>query len=267
MAFCVANREQIAAAQPCIANGTYGETAVKPLIGITSACRIDDPNAPPFYGARVSYFESIEKAGGMAVGIPLSMDEAYLRELFDQLDGVLLPGGEDVNPARYNESAHAKLGTVSDMRDRLESLFARWSYQEGKALLGICRGIQIINVALGGSLYQDLPDQTGSELHRKPDTDDPWRTRSHSLCIERGSQLEQILGTSDLQVNSLHHQGVKQVAAQVRSTAVAGDGLVEAIEAPSLPFFMAVQCHPEVLWQSVDRRWLALFEALVRNAH
>jgi putative glutamine amidotransferase len=175
---------------------------------------------------------------------------------------LLLPGGEDVDPAFYGEARHEKCGRVSLDRDETELALARWAMEEGKPLFAICRGIQVLNVAQGGSLYQDIQTQVpGTDKHDWY-PDHPRDRQSHTLEIVPRTRLAQLSGTTSLPVNSLHHQAIKEAAPGLVVVAHAEDGIVEAVEAPDHPFALGVQWHPEEL-ASRDARAQRLFDAFV----
>jgi putative glutamine amidotransferase len=192
-------------------------------------------------------------------------DDTLLRAAYKQVDALLLPGGEDVNPRHYGEPPHEKCGPPSPARDATELALARWAVAEGKPLLAICRGIQVLNVALGGSLYQDIAAQVPGAGRHDWYPDHPRSLRAHDAVLEPDSRLATMVGSASLPVNSLHHQAVKDVAAGLRVVACAPDGVVEALEAAGHPFAMAVQWHPEELAGS-DPQAQRLFDALVEAA-
>jgi putative glutamine amidotransferase len=197
--------------------------------------------------------------------IPTGLDETTLRALYERLDAVLLPGGPDVDPTYYGAERHPLTVTIDDLRDELELTVARWAVRDDLPIFGICRGHQVLNVALGGTLVQDIPDQLGSPLiHDIPD-DTPRSTRVHDVTIDGDSRLASILGETPVQVNSLHHQSVEKVAPNVVVTAHSPDGVVEALEAPDRHFVLSVQWHPEDLYQD-DEAMLRLFTAFVQAA-
>lgn len=213
------------------------------------------------HGVKAPYLESIIEAGGLPVLIPLCDDTELLREIYDSIDGLLIPGGEDVHPKFYHEEPHPKLGETCEIRDTVEIQLIRWAYDDNKPVLGICRGIQVINVALGGSLVQDIPDQSPTTT---PHSTQAWDKGAHEILVDQNSKLAAVLGKARITVNSLHHQAVKTLAPKLTQTAKADDGIVEALEAKGRNFFIALQCHPEMLWQkSSDRDWLRLFKAFV----
>ena len=237
---------------------------MKPLIGITCGTFRDRDWCPPVHGHRQTYVDSIIAAGGAPFLIPLVEDEAVLRSLYERLDGLLLAGGCDVNPKHYGEEPLPELGVVDEMRDHVELSLARWAAEDGKPVLGICRGIQVLNVALGGSLYQDIPSQLTTELiHDSSFTYENWTHLAHDLRIAPDSQLAQLFGTTSFPVNSLHHQALKDVAPLLRAVGWAPDGVIELVEGRNGHFMVGVQCHPEALQASADPRWRVLFKRFV----
>ncbi len=220
----------------------------RPLIGVTMGReRSQRFFGLPLYIMNQTYVRELERRGALPVMIPLHMSEATLWGIFDQLDGLFLPGGEDIDPSHYGETRHELLGPVDRERDRTELLLTRWALAAGMPILGICRGVQLLNVAAGGTLYQDLTSQR-PDLH-KHDFYPPKYERfriSHAVQIEPDSRLARILGQIH-EINSMHHQGIKELGHLLRVVAVAEDGLPEAVEVPELPFVLGVQWHPEEL--------------------
>jgi putative glutamine amidotransferase len=218
------------------------------------------------YGQGAVYCQAVALAGGAPVLIPLELGESAWRSIYERLDGLLLPGGGDVDPAHYGEVPHKKLGKVNDALDEAELVLTRWALDDDMPLLGICRGIQLINVAAGGSLHQDLPSQVpGALRHRFSSPEYPRDHRAHPVHIQPSSRLAGALDAVDLAVNSRHHQAVKDVAQAFVVAAQAPDGVVEGIEKPRARFCIGVQWHPENLAAS-DPQMLALFETFVRAA-
>jgi putative glutamine amidotransferase len=235
-----------------------------PIIGVTcTAIQIED--RPPRLGQNQTYLNALIRAGAAPVLIPHSTDKLLLRTLYDAVDGLLLPGGEDVDPARYGEPPHEKCGTVSPERDETELLLARWAVDEDKPLLAICRGIQVLNVALGGSLYQDIEAQVPGGQKHDWYPGYPRNHLPHPITLDPGVRLAHILGTTSLSVNSLHHQALKKVALGLRVAARAPDQIIEAVEAEDHPFALGVQWHPEELANG-DLRAQKLFDLLVENS-
>ncbi len=189
-----------------------------------------------------TYIESIEKAGGAAVVLPLGASDETLRELIRRLDGFLMTGGADVAPARYGEEAREVCGETDAARDDLEFALLPLAFEANKPVLGICRGLQVINVSLGGTLHQDLAQDTGTGLRH--DQESPYDQPSHEVRLVAGNPLF-TPGLEAIEVNSIHHQGVKALAPGLEPMAYAPDGLIEAFYDPRKRFMMAVQWHPE----------------------
>jgi len=234
---------------------------MKPKIAIT-ARSILEPNATyPVIGVRKPYLDAIIQAGGVPVIIPLVQDKDALRAALDLTSGLLLPGGEDVLPSYYGEEAHPLLRKTDALRDEVELFAINWARQKHRPILGICRGIQILNVAYGGTLYQDIDEQRNDTPAHKESN---WDELSHPINLEGGSLLSKILCTECLSVNSLHHQAIKDLGAGLKATATSADGLIEGVESTDhRHFVVGIQCHPEALWQEKDARWLKLFEAFI----
>jgi putative glutamine amidotransferase len=221
--------------------------AMLPLIGITCGSQAGQGTRPPGFRQNRSYARAVAAAGGAPVLIPLLDDEVTLRALYERLDGVLLPGGGDVNPARYGAQPRDEyqLSGVDDVLDAVELTLGRWALADGKPVFGICRGQQTLNVAAGGTLYQDIGAQVdGAAPHQFPEA----RTALvHDVRVEPASRLATALGTDALSANSIHHQAVERLAPGLRATAWAPDGVIEGLEHPTHPFALAVQFHPEEL--------------------
>jgi putative glutamine amidotransferase len=243
----------------------------RPIIGIpTQTLHAMDgiPEAlPESWVMNQRYSRVVASAGGLPVMIPLLDDEATLRALYDRLDGLLLPGGLDLDPATYGEPRRPDCGRVDPDRDRVELQFARWAVAEGKPVFGLCRGLQIVNVALGGTLYQDIAAQfSGAIKHDCFPTAGYARDHlAHEVTVSAGSRLGTLIGAAPLQVNSMHHQAVKELAPGLLPTAVAPDGVVEAVESPDQPFLLGVQWHPESLVER-DLRMRRLMAGFVEAA-
>ncbi len=238
-----------------------------PLIGITARSIHDEAWCPPLTGARQGYIDAVIEAGGVPLVLPPTEDMRVLRGMFDALDGLVLTGGVDMAPALYGEEPHPRLGNVQTDRDAAELPLARWAATEGKPVFGICRGIQVLNVALGGTLYQDLETQRPGPIdHEVSVKHECWENLDHGLQLVADSRLATLLGTTRLDVNTLHHQAVKDLATGLRAVGHAPDGVVEAVEGTNGAFIIGVQCHPEMLWQTADTRWRKVFAALVEAA-
>jgi putative glutamine amidotransferase len=234
-----------------------------PVIGLTSnTIPSQERYRPPRLGQNQTYLQAVLRAGAAPLLIPHITDHVLLRAIYQRLDGLLLPGGEDVAPTRYGEMPHEKCGTPSQERDETELTLATWAVEEGKPLLAICRGIQVLNIALGGSLYQDIQAQIPGAAKHDWYPGHPRTLRPHGVDCVEGSRLADTVGSSSLEVNSLHHQALKALAPTLEITARAPDGVVEAVEVPGHPFALGVQWHPEEL-AAEDAQAQALFAALV----
>jgi putative glutamine amidotransferase len=215
------------------------------------------------------YVRVLTAAGAVPWVIPLLQnDEQTLRQIYDRLDGVFLTGGVDVEPSCYGEPRHERCGETDPPRDWTELALLRWAMRDGKPVLGVCRGVQVINVAAGGSLYQDLHAQYPQAIKHDcfPHAGGYTRTSLvHTVRIERGSRLGRILGSDEMTVNSMHHQAIKQLAPGLVASAFAPDGLIEGIEGSNGQFLVGVQWHPEELVES-DPVMRRLFSAFVSVA-
>ena len=196
------------------------------------------------------YLDGILKEGGLPFIFPFTKEAEDIKRLVDMCGGILFTGGQDVSPALYKERAGEGMGQVCPMRDEMEMLVFKEGTQKGKAILGICRGLQFINVALGGSLYQDLPTEHPSSLihSQKP----PYDMPSHRVGLTEDSPLYELLKATGLEVNSCHHQGIKKVAEPLEVAAISPDGLPEAVFWPEYPFLWAVQWHPEFSYETEE---------------
>ena len=197
-----------------------------------------------------NFFYAIAKAGGIPVLLPLFSPVEDVKESLDRFDGFLYPGGPDINPLIFGEDAHPQCGNILPARDTLElALFPAISCL-GKPVFGICRGIQVMNVALGGTLYQDIATQnavTQRNIGHYQKAGDAVLT--HSVDVEKGKLLYEIVGKERLFVNSFHHQSCKELGAGMAVNATAADGVVEAVALKNHKFFLGVQWHPEHLYE------------------
>jgi len=241
---------------------------MKPLIGVTPDFNAGDRKEwggkEPTYFLRARYVRAIEELGGIPLVLPLASDREARRRLFASIHGLLLTGsGPDLPPGLYGERQQYPFALVSQRRSTFELQMVRMAQQADLPVLGICGGMQSMNVALGGSLFQDIASQVRTTLKHRQTT---RATRlSHAVRVTQHSLLRKILGAPTLRVNSSHHQSVKDVAPSLVASAVAPDGIVEAIESRNHRFFLGVQWHPEFLFDRY-RPHRRLFEAFLRAA-
>jgi putative glutamine amidotransferase len=235
-----------------------------PIIGVTS--NFDAPQEGPFGTISLgeSYIQAVLRAGGVPVVIPVGLPEEDLQALLAHLDGILLTGGSDIDPQRFNGRPHPRVYGIDERRDALELRLVRMAAEEDKPFLGICRGIQVINVALGGTLYTDISDQLPNALKHDwyPNTSRDFL--AHPVTLAPDSRLAQILGGQSFEVNSLHHQGLERLAPPLRAVGYAPDQLIEAVELPGHPFGLGIQWHPEWLQDYAPQR--QLFRAFIQAA-
>lgn len=235
----------------------------QPLIGLTTS-RVLNKTKIHIMTAAEAYVQAVYRAGGLPMLIPLGIGKPDLAALLSRLDGLLLTGGGDIAPERYGGQPHPRVYDIDPDRDRMELDLVKLAVDAGKPLLGICRGFQVVSVALGGSLYEDILDQHPEALKHDYFPDYPRDRLAHPVRVIPDSRLAEILGSTELEVNSLHHQGVRQVPAALHTTALAPDGIPEAVELPGHPFGLAVQWHPE--WLQAHAPMRRLFEAFVEEA-
>lgn len=236
----------------------------KPIIGINST-RLLKPETPYSHSVMDSisndYVESIIKAGGIPIILPILSDEESIRQQIKLLDGVLLTGGIDINPLLYNEEPSPKLGFIYPDKDNFDILIVKIALELKKPILAICRGHQILNVALGGTLYQDLSYIDGCYIKHHQQSKDG--AASHTLNITANSILYKILGDSIIS-NSFHHQAIKDLAPGFKVTAYSKDNVIEAIEKCDEEFVVGVQFHPEIMTAYGDNNMLKLFQAFIK---
>ena len=196
---------------------------------------------------RTTYLTALENARLVPIVAAPLRDSSAAEAVIERVDALILTGGADVNPTLYGEHPHPKLGAMSDVRDQWEVALVLAARATNTPVLAICRGAQILNVALGGALYQDLPSQRPGEINHDPEL--PRSTRSHAVEIAAGSRLHRAVGETQIRTNSVHHQAISRVADEFRTVGCAPDGVIEAIESPEdSPWWcVAVQWHPEDL--------------------
>jgi putative glutamine amidotransferase len=235
---------------------------MKPLIGITTF-QSTNAHGHPTVALMQSYIHAVMQAGGVPVLIPSMIAEDGWDAVYSRLDGILFSGGGDIALEHSPGEPHPRIDEVDLERDSVELKMLQSAASDSKPFLGICRGCQVMNVALGGTLYTHIPDQLPGAL----DHSYPGNMRTvlvHDVKIEEGTRIAEILGEPILKVNSLHHQGLKDIAPSLRVAGHAPDGLVEAIELPDHPFGLGVQWHPEWLTDQASTR--NLFRKFVEAA-
>ena len=224
----------------------------RPLIGVTTQTlqAIDGipEGLPHSVVMNQRYYHAVASAGGAPVLVPLLDDLETLRAIYEGMDGILIPGGVDVDPKAFGEKPHERLGRIDPARDRVEIQLVKWAVEDDKPLLGLCRGLQVINVALGGTLYQDLETEYPNAIKHDyfPTYGYSRDHLAHDVAVEAGSRMRHALVNAAVPVNSMHHQGIKALANRLSASAVAPDGLIEAAESTSESYIVGVQWHPEV---------------------
>ena len=241
---------------------------MKPLIGVTPDFNAGDRKEwggrEPTYFLRARYVRAIEDLGGIPLVLPLVADLDARRRLLTHIDGLLLTGsGPDLAPELYGERQQYKFHVMSQRRATFELEMAQLARAADLPLLGICGGMQALNVAFGGSLYQDIGSQRSQPLEHRQSAS--ATQLSHAVKIVPKSLLHRVVKTGRLRVNSSHHQSVKEVAPSLTASAVAPDGIIEAIESSSERFLLGVQWHPEFLFDRYEQHRL-LFEAFLKAA-
>jgi putative glutamine amidotransferase len=237
---------------------------LQPLIGITTG-HLTSKDGWKHHSAYVCNAESVERAGGLPVLIPCGLHPDTLRAIYQHVDAVLIPGGGDIDPQRYGADKHPLTDRIDAERDHTELTVVRWAVEDDLPLFGICRGHQVVNVALGGTLIQDIPSLVTTTINHDTPDEAPRSFRAHEVSIDPSSRLAEIVGVTTLPVNSYHHQSVEQAAPAFCVTAYAPDGVVEAIELPEKRFVLSVQWHPEDL--AADTEVMQrLFDAFVDAA-
>nr|WP_075529252.1 gamma-glutamyl-gamma-aminobutyrate hydrolase family protein [Sporosarcina ureilytica] len=232
---------------------------MKPVIGITAS-----RNKKGAAIVNETYIQAILKAGGNPIILPSNL-VGNIGDLIRIVDGVVLIGGGDIDPTLFSEEPHIHLGEVDPMRDVAEIALAKAVLRTRKPLLGICRGLQILNVAMGGNMYQDIYSQrenTTIQHSQQAPTCHP----THFVKLKQGSLLQKIATEETIKVNSFHHQAVRDVPQPLQVCGIASDGIIEAIESTIHPFVLGVQWHPEALVQKEDKISMKIFEAFIHKS-
>ena len=237
---------------------------VRPIIGIPVG-QGANPRGAKLYTVHQLYLNAVYKSGGIPCPVPLHLDDELYLEIFQRLDGLLLAGGEDIDPHFYGDEPKDKIEKTDPDRDRVELLLARWAVAEQMPILGICRGHQLLNVALGGALYQDIHTEMGvEETHDMRGKGEGFRQkRPHQVILDPESKIARELGAV-LWVNSLHHQAVATPGKGLKVVGTSPGGVIEAMELEGHPFAVTVQWHPEML--ADDALMLRVFELFIEEA-
>jgi putative glutamine amidotransferase len=231
---------------------------IKPIIGIGSDVLLTKGERDRAF-AYTTYVDSLRRAGAVPVVIPPQPENA--EAIVGGLDGILLAGGDDCDPSVYGEQRHPSVEPMDPRRQSNDLTLARVARERGIPTLGICLGVQMMNVAAGGTLIQDIDSELRTDIeHASPASD----RIEHDVLIEEGTRLAEIFGDQELKVNSSHHQAIRRVGDGLRVTAEAPDGIIEGLEDPSHPFYVGVQWHPEDMAE--DRSASSLFGAFVEAA-
>jgi len=233
-----------------------------PLIGITTSVTVD--KTPERAYVNLTYIRAVQAAGGIPILLTPHLAAEIVAALWQRLDGLLLTGGGDIDPATFARLRHPKVDDVSPARDELELGLTRRAVDDGVPLFAICRGIQVLNVALGGTLVQDLPgERPGPIVHSQSE---PRDQPTHAVKVMgEGTRLGRVLGALEIAVNSMHHQAIDRLGDGLREVAWAPDGVIEGVELSGERFVVGVQWHPEEL-VGHDRAARSLFAALVDAA-
>lgn len=229
----------------------------RPLIGLFPSFGTEEKQQTVY----LRYVSAVEKTGGAPFVLPLTENTEVLTQMASLCDGVLFTGGDDMHPSLYGCCLHEHCGTLTPVRDRCETKFAEIYLKTGKPYLGICRGIQFLNVMYGGTLYQDIPAEYNRQsVHRQPK---PYDVPFHKVRLTEGGRLAALLGKTEISVNSMHHQCVKKLGAGLAAEGFAEDGVLEAFSDPARAYGIAVQWHPEHLVGKDDEASLLLFNSFV----
>lgn len=232
---------------------------MKPVIGITTALGENERQV-----LSNTYVKAVLHAGGLPIILPVGTEQD-VKQFAGLIDGLLLTGGGDIDPTVFGEEPHQRLGDVEPARDIVELEIFREVLALNKPILGVCRGLQIMNIALGGNMYQDIYAQKEGELLQHIQKA-PTSHASHFVQVEKGSLLASIAKTPQIKVNSYHHQAVKDVPAPLKVSGVASDGVIEAIESTAHHFVLGVQWHPEALAQKEDIVSRQIFDEFIRKS-
>ena len=230
---------------------------MKPIIGIN--CDYEEEGKQPYSFTYRDYSEAVIAGGGIAFLLPIIKNKNNVELLLKKIDGILLTGGNDVPPQRYGEERHERTVCVHPDKDTSDFILVGTAIKMKKPILAICYGTQLVNVALGGSLIQDIPSEVKTPVIHKDSHNEHY---THAVTIRKDFLLYKVVGIDRIEANSTHHQAIKRVGKGLKDTAHTADGIIEAIEWRDYPFLVGVQWHPERMTGSP--RQLALFNALIK---
>lgn len=244
-----------------LALSLFAQGSNKPVIGISSGWGGGSSTSAP-----LTYVESVIRAGGVPMVIPLTEDPELLAAMLDRVDAVIMTGGEDIDPLRwYGEEPVPAMGSVVPERDAFDIALIKMAVGRNMPVLGICRGHQLMNVAFGGTLYQDIPSQVkGSSVKHRQMAPNYYGT--HTINIQKGSLLNKQIGLEKVAVNSYHHQAIKDLAPGFKATAYSVDGVIEAMEKEGSSRVSGVQFHPEGFTANNINTFLGIFEHFIEEA-
>lgn len=238
----------------------------RPLIGVSANRFAADPERAVFKNMELHYAElnlldTVYRAGGLPVIIPDLKHEKPFEEFMERIDGLLLAGGADVSPESYGMKEYDKRWPGDKVRDAYEIGLIKRAEKMGRPIFGVCRGLQILNVAMGGTLYQDITEEKpGSLVHRNWDI---YEQNVHEVNVDKGSWLDRVYGKTQLRVNTIHHQGIRNIAPSLKAIAHAPDGVIEAVEDKQGRYIRAVQWHPE--WHKLDQQGVDDMEVVIKD--
>jgi len=239
---------------------------MKPLIGITAGLIVnkDHPWAPAVYGQSYTYSDAIIHAGGVPVILPLSHDDTALQNMYERMDGILFAGGNDLDPELYGQQPYAETKDLTPTRDIVELWYMRTALADGKPILGICRGMQLLNVVQGGTLYQhiakDMPEASNHDISNEKKS---ITHIAHQLHVDKTSRLGHIIQSDSIGANSHHHQAINKLGESLKAVAWSEDGLTEVIEGTDAAYAIGLQPHPESLEASIEPLWQKVFASFV----
>ncbi len=216
----------------------------KPFIGLCPSHNLETNDL----AMRYTYLDAVAHGGGIPLVLPLKASREDLAAIVEKMDGIILIGGPDIHPFRFHEETHAACGEASLIRDELELTLLSVAMEQKKPILGVCRGVQLINVGLGGTLYQDLKSQWKEEFPIAHDQPFEGTVTSHTVEVLPDTLLSNIIKKQKIEVNSFHHQAIKDLAPGLKVCGYAPNHLIEAVELPDYPFLLGVQWHPEYLF-------------------